>query len=101
MAPRSAAAAADSMPRPVRLGMLAVATIAATLSAVSGSAWPRPRPAAWRVMPCSTRRVGGAAVAECLVDARPVGCAQFDRQGGGERSGGADAGSCLGRYHRL
>ena len=49
VAPRSAAAASDSMPRPVRLGMLAVAMIAATLSAVSGSAWPRPRPAAWRV----------------------------------------------------
>ena len=49
-------AASDSMPRPVRLGMLAVAMIAATSSAVSGSAWPRPRPAAWRVRPCRTRR---------------------------------------------
>ena len=54
VAPRSAASASDSMPRPVRLGMLAVAMIAATSSAVSGSAWPRP--AAWRVRPCSTRR---------------------------------------------
>ena len=26
-------------------------------SAVSGSAWPRPRPAAWRVRPCRTRRM--------------------------------------------
>ena len=154
--------------------MLAVAMIAATLSAVSGSAWPRPRPAAWRVRPCSTRRtpvmagrivgagvdvagadrgadgahggrggalvdplgkvggdgerigwqrlvagecgpfgppaprrpilrprVAGAAIAECLIDARPVGCAQFDRQGGGERSGGVDAGSCPAPYHQL
>ena len=39
--------------------------------------------------------VGGAAVAECRIDARPVGCAQFDRQGGGERSGGDDAGRWL------
>ena len=36
------------MPRPVRLGRLAVARMAAQSSAVSGSAWPRPRPAAWR-----------------------------------------------------
>ena len=39
--------------------------------------------------------VGGAAVAECRIDARPVGCAQFDRQGYGERSGGDDAGRWL------
>ena len=32
-------------------------------------------------------RVAGATIAECRIDARPVGCAQFDRQGGGERSG--------------
>ena len=56
MAPRAAAAASDSIPRPVCLGRLAVAMIAATSPAVSGSAWPRPRPAAWRVRPCRTRR---------------------------------------------
>ena len=35
------------------------------------------------------------------IDARPVGCAQFDRQGGGERSGGAGAGSCPAPYRHL
>ena len=46
-------------------------------------------------------RVRGAAIAECRIDARPVGCAQFDRQGGGERCHGVDAGCCLIRYHHL
>ena len=45
--------------------------------------------------------VGGAAVAECPIDARPVGCAQFDRQGNGERCHGVDAGSCPASYHHL
>ena len=35
--------------------------------------------------PVLRARVRGATIAECRIDARPVGCAQFDRQGGGER----------------
>ena len=46
-------------------------------------------------------RVGGAAIAERLIDARPVGCAQFDRQGGDERCHGVDARCWLNRYHHL
>ena len=32
---------------------------------------------------------------------RPVGCAQFDRQGNGERCGCVDAGCCPAPYHHL
>ena len=46
-------------------------------------------------------RVRGAAIEQRLIDARPVGCAQFDRQGDGERCHGVDAGCCLIRYHHL
>ena len=51
--------------------------------------------------PILRARVRGAAIEQRLIDARPVGCAQFDRQGNGERSGCVDAGSCLARYHHL
>ena len=37
--------------------------------------------------------VGGAAIEQRLIDTRPVGCAQFDRQGNGERCGCVDAGN--------
>ena len=46
-------------------------------------------------------RVAGATIAECRIDARPVGCAQFDRQGGDERCHGVDARCWLSRYHHL
>ena len=154
MAPRSAAAASDSMPRPVRLGMLAVARMAANIvggERIGLAAAPARRLAsealqhatdaimAGRIVgagvdvagadrgadgadggrggalvdplgkvggdgeriggqggvsvqrrpfgppapsrPILRASVGGAAVAECLIDARPVGCAQFDRPG--------------------
>ena len=66
---------------------------------VAGECGPFRPPAPCR--PILRPRVAGATIAECLVDARPVGCAQFDRQGDGERSGGADAGSCPAPYHHL
>ena len=46
-------------------------------------------------------RVAGATIAECRIDARPVGCTQFDRQGGDERCHGVDARCWLIRYHHL